>query len=36
LNTSLLVPPHPQLITALGAAITAATSTTPESSKKQD
>jgi len=35
LNTSLLVPPHPQLITALGAAITAATSATPEWSKKK-
>jgi len=35
LNTSLLVPPQPQLITALGAAIIATTSTTPESSKKQ-
>jgi len=30
LNTDLLVPPHPQLITALGAAITAATSATSE------
>ena len=30
LNTTLLVPPHPQIITALGAAITAATSTTSE------
>ena len=36
LNINLLVPPHPQIITALGAAITAATSTTPESSKEQD
>jgi predicted CoA-substrate-specific enzyme activase len=36
LNTNLLVPPHPQLITALGAAIIAATSTTQESSKKQN
>lgn len=36
LNTSLLVPPHPQLITALGAAIIAATSATSESSKKQN
>jgi len=36
LNTSLLVPPHPQLITALGAAIIAATSTTLKSSKMQD
>jgi predicted CoA-substrate-specific enzyme activase len=36
LNISLLVPPHPQIITALGAAITAATSTTPESSKEQN
>ena len=35
LNISLLVPPQPQLITALGAAIIATTSTTPESSKKQ-
>ena len=35
LNTSLLVPPHPQFVTALGAAITAATSATPKSSKKQ-
>jgi len=34
LNTNLLVPPHPQLITALGAAIIARTSATPESSKK--
>jgi len=36
LNTTLLVPPHPQLMTALGAAIIAATSATPESSKKQN
>ena len=36
LNTSLLVPPRPQIITALGASITAATSATPESSKKQN
>jgi activator of 2-hydroxyglutaryl-CoA dehydratase len=35
LNTSLQVPPHPPLITALGAAITTATSATPESSKKK-
>jgi predicted CoA-substrate-specific enzyme activase len=35
LNTNLLVPPHPQLITALGAAIIAATSATLKSSKKQ-
>ena len=35
LNTSLLVPPHPQFVTALGAAITAATSATPKSSKNQ-
>ena len=35
LNTSFLVPPHPQFVTALGAAITAATSATPKSSKKQ-
>ena len=35
LNTSLLVPLHPQFVTALGAAITAATSATPQSSKKQ-
>ncbi len=35
LNTYLLVPPHPQLITALGAAIIAATSATSKSSKKQ-
>jgi len=34
LNTTLLVPSHPQLITALGAAIIAATSATSESSKK--
>ncbi len=34
LNTDLLVPPHPQLITALGATIIATTSATPESSKK--
>jgi predicted CoA-substrate-specific enzyme activase len=33
LNTSLLVPPQPQLITALGAAIIGAISLTPESSK---
>jgi len=36
LNTNLLVPPHPQIITALGAAIIAATSATQESSKKQN
>jgi len=36
LNTTLLVPPHPQLMTALGAAIIAATPVTPESSKKQN
>jgi predicted CoA-substrate-specific enzyme activase len=35
LNANLLVPSHPQLITALGAAIIAATSATAESSKKQ-
>lgn len=35
LNTNLLVPPHPQLITALGAAIIAATSANSKSSKKQ-
>jgi predicted CoA-substrate-specific enzyme activase len=35
LSTSLLVPPHPQFVTALGAAITAATSATLESSKRQ-
>jgi (R)-2-hydroxyacyl-CoA dehydratese activating ATPase len=34
LGINLLVPPHPQLITALGAAITAKTSTTFESSKR--
>ena len=34
LNTNLLVPPHPQLITALGAAIIATTSATSESSKR--
>jgi activator of 2-hydroxyglutaryl-CoA dehydratase len=34
LNTKLLVPPYPQLITALGAAIIATTSATSESSKK--
>jgi len=34
LNTTLLVPPHPQIITALGAAIIATTSATLESSKK--
>jgi len=34
LNTHLLVPPHPQIITALGAAIIATTSATSESSKK--
>jgi predicted CoA-substrate-specific enzyme activase len=34
LNTSLLVPPNPQLITALGAAIIATTSATSKSSKK--
>jgi (R)-2-hydroxyacyl-CoA dehydratese activating ATPase len=34
LNANLLVPPHPQLITALGAAIIATTSATLESSKK--
>jgi len=34
LNTNLLVPPHPQIITALGAAIIATTSATSESSKK--
>ncbi len=34
LNINLLVPPHPQIITALGAAIIAATSATQESSKK--
>jgi len=33
LNTDLLVPPQPQLITALGAAIIATTSATPESSE---
>jgi predicted CoA-substrate-specific enzyme activase len=33
LDTSLLVPPQPQLITALGAAIIGATSLSPESSK---
>jgi predicted CoA-substrate-specific enzyme activase len=33
LNTNLLVPPHPQLITALGAAIIARTSATPKSKK---
>lgn len=33
LNTGLLVPPHPQLITALGAAITAATSATGHSNE---
>jgi predicted CoA-substrate-specific enzyme activase len=33
LNTSLLVPPHPQLITALGAAIIATTSATSKQSK---
>ena len=36
LNINLLVPPHPQIITALGAAITAATSMPPESSKGQN
>jgi len=36
LNTNLLVPPHPQIITALGAAIIATTSATQESSKKQN
>jgi len=36
LNTTLLVPLHPQFITALGAAIIAATSATSESSKKQN
>ncbi len=36
LSTSLLVPPHPQIVTALGAAIIAATSATLESSKKQN
>jgi predicted CoA-substrate-specific enzyme activase len=36
LNTNLLVPPHPQLVTALGAAIIATTSATSESSKKQN
>jgi predicted CoA-substrate-specific enzyme activase len=35
LNTNLLVPPHPQLVTALGAAIIATTSATSQSSKKQ-
>jgi activator of 2-hydroxyglutaryl-CoA dehydratase len=30
LNTNLLVPPHPQIITALGAAIIATTSATSE------
>ncbi|MDH4269849.1 MAG: hypothetical protein OEV52_06070, partial [Dehalococcoidia bacterium] len=34
LNTSLLVPPHPQLVTALGAAIIAATPPTSQSSKE--
>ena len=34
LNTNLLVAPHPQLITALGAAIIATTSATSESTKK--
>jgi len=34
LNTSLLVPPHPQLVTALGAAIIARTSATSESSER--
>jgi predicted CoA-substrate-specific enzyme activase len=34
LNTKLLVPPHPQLATALGAAIIATTSATSESNKK--
>jgi len=34
LNTDLLVPPNPQIITALGAAIIAATSATSKSSKK--
>lgn len=36
LNTTLLVPPQPQIITALGAAITAGTSATQEQSKKQN
>jgi predicted CoA-substrate-specific enzyme activase len=36
LNTNLLVPLYPQLITALGAAIIAATSTTMKSSKVQN
>lgn len=35
LNTKLLVPPHPQLITALGAAIIAAASVTLEPGNKQ-
>ena len=34
LDTTLLVPPYPQLVTALGAAITATTSATSESSEK--
>ena len=34
LKTALLVPPHPQIITALGAAIIATTSATQESGKK--
>ncbi len=34
LNTKLLTPPHPQFITALGAAIIAATSAIPELSKE--
>jgi len=36
LNTDLMVPPHPQLVTALGAAIIAATSMTLKSSKMQN
>jgi len=36
LNTTLLVPPNPQVISALGAAIIAATSATSESSEKQN
>ena len=35
-KTSLLVPPQPQFITALGAAIIAATSATPEARQKQN
>ena len=36
LNINLLVPQRPQLITALGAAIIAATSTTPQSGRKRN